>query len=156
METQPVIEEPQEIWFTLSTDEVEKKLDTNITTGLSTADANARLEKYGPNELQAEEKKPRWKVFLEQFRDVLIYILIFAAIFSAVMEYVESSADPDREPTLGWDWLVIAIIVILNAIIGFIQEGMMRKHYFVHGKLHDLFQHSIFKDQFEKIVNRGI
>ncbi|UYP45291.1 Potassium-transporting ATPase ATP-binding subunit [Candidatus Lokiarchaeum ossiferum] len=121
METQPVIEEPQEKWFTFSTEQVEKKLSTSITAGLSSADAKARLAKYGPNELTATEKIPRWKVFLQQFNDVLIYILIAAALISAIMEYIETSSH--GEASFGWDWLVIAIIVILNAVIGFIQEG---------------------------------
>jgi Ca2+-transporting ATPase len=97
-------------WFTLDAKAIEEKLSTSITAGLTTAEAQARLQKYGPNELTQEEKTPRWKVFLEQFKDTLIYILIVAAIISAAM----------GEAT---DAVVIAIIVILNAVIGFVQEG---------------------------------
>ena len=71
-EIQQVIEEPQEMWFMHSIKEVEEKLNTSMTTGLSSAEAKARIEKYGPNELTAEEKRPRWKVFLDQFKDVLL------------------------------------------------------------------------------------
>jgi P-type Ca2+ transporter type 2C len=112
------VEAPKGNWFAMTPADVEKKLETSIEKGLSGAEAQARLEKYGPNELQGEEKTPRWKVFLQQFQDVLIYILIVAAIISAIMGYVESGGE-----TIGLDWLVITIIIILNAIIGFIQEG---------------------------------
>jgi Ca2+-transporting ATPase len=104
---QPQMEEK---WFALSAKEVESKLATSITQGLSTAEAQARSQKYGFNELLQGEKTPRWKVFLEQFKDTLIYILIIAAIISAAM----------GEAT---DAVVIAVIVILNAVIGFVQEG---------------------------------
>ncbi|MHA1719864.1 MAG: cation-transporting P-type ATPase, partial [Promethearchaeota archaeon] len=82
METQNT-DEKQTLWFNLSIEEVEKKLKSSIKDGLSSAEAKTRLEKYGPNELQEEEKTPRWKVFLQQFNNVLIYILIAAAFISA-------------------------------------------------------------------------
>ncbi|QEE18065.1 cation-translocating P-type ATPase [Promethearchaeum syntrophicum] len=120
MENQEIVEEipiePEINWFTLSKEEVEKNLSTSSNSGLSSAEVKTRFEKYGPNELKAEEKRPRWKVFLDQFKDVLIYILIFSAIISAVFNFIEYGS-------LGDDWIVIAVIVVLNAIIGFIQEG---------------------------------
>jgi len=111
-----IVEEPEEKWFILPKEEVEEKLSTSSINGLSSAEVKTLFEKYGPNELMAEEKRPRWKVFLDQFKDILIYILIIAAIASAVINYFEFG-------TLGDDWIVIAVIVVLNAIIGYIQEG---------------------------------
>ncbi|MHA1820787.1 MAG: cation-translocating P-type ATPase [Promethearchaeota archaeon] len=100
----------KEPWWTMTIEEVAEKLATDPIKGLDSKEAEERLKKYGLNELRAEEKKPKWKVFLEQFQDTLIYILIIAAIVSALMgEMIDA--------------LVIAIIVILNAIIGYIQEG---------------------------------
>ena len=108
----------ESLYFTKKTEDIAKELNTSFKDGLTSADAQERIEKYGLNELQAEEKIPRWKVFLQQFQDILIYILIVSAIVSAVMEFIESHGE-----SLGFDWLVIATIIILNAIIGFIQEG---------------------------------
>ncbi len=108
--------EPTHKWFTMNVEEVADTLDTSTENGLSGAEAKDRIDKYGYNELQAEEKRPRWKVFLDQFKDVLIYILIASAAISAAIESIESG-----EP--GIDWLVITVIIILNAIIGFVQEG---------------------------------
>ena len=122
METQEMTEvaEVQDIpeteWWAMHVSEVEAILETSVSTGLSVAEAQSRLEKYGPNELTAKEKRPRWKVFLDQFKDVLIYILILSAIASAVLNLIDKG-------TLGDDWIVIAVIVILNAIIGYVQEG---------------------------------
>jgi len=109
-------EEPEIKWFTLSKEEVEEKLTTSSINGLSSAEVKTRYEKYGPNELTAEKKRPRWKVFLDQFKDVLIYILIIAVILSTIINFI-------KYQHLGEDGIVIAVIVILNAIIGYIQEG---------------------------------
>lgn len=122
METQEVTEVsevpevPETPWWSMSIPEVEENLATSVKTGLSSDEAQKRLEKYGYNELQAEEKRPRWKVFLDQFKDVLIYILMISALASAILNYVENQH-------LGEDWIVIGVIVILNAVIGFVQEG---------------------------------
>ncbi|MHA1675538.1 MAG: cation-translocating P-type ATPase [Promethearchaeota archaeon] len=114
VEEVPVV--PDIPWWSMSIPEVETKLATSTNNGLSTAEVQKRLEEYGHNELQAEEKRPRWKVFLDQFKDVLIYILMLSAVASGVLNYVEKGH-------LGEDWIVIAVIVILNAVIGYIQEG---------------------------------
>ena len=95
------VEEEQENWFLLSPQEVEEKLSTSMSDGLTSTEATARLETYGYNELTASEKRPRWKVFFDQFKDVLIYILIASAIISAVVEYIHSSES--GHPTFGYD-----------------------------------------------------
>lgn len=78
--------------------------------GLSRKEAAERLREYGPNALPEAPRKPAWLRFLLQFHNVLIYVLIGAAILTALMQH--------------WiDTVVIAGVVIINAIIGFIQEG---------------------------------
>ena len=76
--------------------------------GLSQAEAKRRLEKYGPNELQAGTKKSVLRIFLEQFADFLVIILILAAAVSAILGDVESTA-------------VILAVITLNAILGTVQ-----------------------------------
>lgn len=113
--------------YNLSVDEVKKVYGTSIENGLTEDEAKKRIEKYGYNELLAEDQIPRWKVFLNQFKDVLIYILIISALVSAVMEFFAyQKTHPGTELTMeafGYDWIVIGVIVIINAIIGFVQEG---------------------------------
>jgi len=62
--------------------EVAKKLNTSIETGLSEEDVQERLKKYGKNELIKEKGKTAWQIFIGQFKDFLIYLLIFAIIIS--------------------------------------------------------------------------
>lgn len=100
-------------WHQLSIEETLEKLHTN-NKGLSTADAEAKLQEFGPNELQEGKKKSIAKMLLAQFKDVMILILLAAAIISGVIGELS-------------DTIVIIIIVVLNAIIGFFQEYRAEK-----------------------------
>ncbi len=92
--------------------------------GLSPSEAAARLQKYGPNELKKAEKEPWWKKFLKQFNNFLVLILIFAAVVSmitwAIEKYVMLEAGVEQWPT---DSFVIWAILIINAILGYVQEA---------------------------------
>ncbi|MGO4939548.1 cation-translocating P-type ATPase [Fundicoccus sp. Sow4_D5] len=90
-------------------------LDTNIQTGLSSAEAKARIETYGPNELEAEEKRSMLQKFLDQFKDFMIAVLLAAAAVSAFVGMAEGEGVADA--------IVILIVVILNAIMGVFQEA---------------------------------
>ncbi|WP_341998183.1 HAD-IC family P-type ATPase [Microbacterium sp. LWH7-1.2] len=82
--------------------------------GLSASDAAERLEIAGPNRLPEPARKPGWLRFLAHFNDTLIYILLGAAVIKALMG----------------DWLdfwVIMVVAIINAVIGYIQEGRAEK-----------------------------
>jgi magnesium-transporting ATPase (P-type) len=82
--------------------------------GLRTAEAAERLEIAGPNRLPEPERKPGWLRFLAHFNDTLIYILLGAAVIKALMG----------------DWLdfwVIMVVAIINAVIGYVQEGRAEK-----------------------------
>ncbi|MXV38150.1 calcium-translocating P-type ATPase, PMCA-type [Flavobacteriaceae bacterium Ap0902] len=77
--------------------------------GLSSSTAKRRLDKNGKNELVEKKRKSLWMIFLDQFKDLMIVILLAAAIISTLVGDMKDS-------------IVILLIVILNAIIGFIQE----------------------------------
>ena len=89
-------------------DEILKQYSTQ-KEGLSSVEANARLKKYGLNKLEEKKKDSPLKLFFSQFLDVLIFMLIVAAIASWVIGN-------------HLDAIVIVIVVIINSIIGFIQE----------------------------------
>lgn len=95
-------------WHRLSIDQVIELTDSDIN-GLSSNTAELRLKENGPNELQEKKKKPVWLLFLNQFRDFMIFVLILAAIISGLIGDLT-------------DTIIILIIVILNAVIGFVQE----------------------------------
>jgi Ca2+-transporting ATPase len=82
--------------------------------GLSEVEARKRLEKYGPNLLKEIKKNPPFMMFLDQFRDFMILVLIAAAIISGIIGELS-------------DTIAIVVIVVLNAIIGFIQEYRAEK-----------------------------
>ena len=90
-------------------DDILAELGTS-TDGLTEQEATNRLTEYGRNELIDARKDPKWKKFLRQFADVLIIVLLIAAVVTAILD-----------PT-GIDWIVITAIVMINAIIGYIQE----------------------------------
>ena len=97
------------IWHAIKSDEVISNLSTNSELGLSVAEANKRFKDYGANTLKVIGKMPWYKVLIRQFMDVLIFILIFAAIISVATGEVV-------------DAITIMAIVILNGLLGFIQE----------------------------------
>lgn len=108
------------MWCTMDVQDIANKLKTSIRTGLSEEDAKKRLAQYGKNQLQ-EGKKTNFIVkFIQQFNDFMIIILIISAIISAVISYFEHSNDYI-------DSLIIIGIVILNAILGVIQENKAEK-----------------------------
>ena len=90
------------------------KLTGSSEKGLSTIDAEKILLKYGPNEIAEAKKRPAWLMFLDQFKDFMIIVLVCAAIISGLLGDLT-------------DTIVIIAIVILNAIVGFVQEYRAEK-----------------------------
>ena len=96
-------------WHTEETENVITELQSDRENGLSDAEVQARLEKYGPNELVEKGMKSVWAILWEQLTDVMVIILIVAAVVSAFIGEVQ-------------DMIVILAIVVLNAILGVTQE----------------------------------
>ena len=101
--------EPRSPWYRLDPAEAANELDVDVARGLSESEAVRRREQTGPNELVGEPKRPWWKRLLDQFRGVLILLLLGAAVISAA---VGDLKDP----------IVIGVVVIINALLGFVQE----------------------------------
>jgi len=108
--------------------EVAKNMNTSIENGLTEKEAQKRLEEFGKNELIKEKGKTAWQIFISQFQDFLIYLLMFAIVISIVIGLWESSK-PGAEAwsTEYTDAIVIAAILIVNAILGFYQEYQAEK-----------------------------
>jgi Ca2+-transporting ATPase len=113
---------PEEEFYNLSIEEALERLGSS-PRGLSEAEARARLERYGPNELAQLARINPWRIFLRQFTELLVLILIFAALISFAIGY-HQSLQPDHEefPEEWIDAIVILAIVVMNAILGFLQE----------------------------------
>lgn len=108
------------MWHTMSILEVEKKLNTNITTGLKTKEVQKRLKEYGLNKLDEAKKRSIFLKFLDQFKDFMIIILLIAAFISAGISYIENTHEY-------MDSIIIVAIVVFNAIMGLIQEAKAEK-----------------------------
>ena len=96
-------------WYEQSVEEVSRNLSTDPEKGLSPDEARARLEKYGPNELEQKKSTTVFQMFLSQLKDYMVIILIAASLVSLLVGEVVDS-------------LVIIGIVIINAVLGVVQE----------------------------------
>ena len=107
-------------WHNMSYSEVCKNLDTDIKKGLSSSQAQSRLDKYGKNALTQKKKQSIFIKFLSQFKDFMVLILLIASGISFVTAFVSGDGD-------FIDPIMILIIVILNAVVGTVQECRAEK-----------------------------
>ncbi len=108
------------MWQTLSKEETLRNLKSNEKKGLSKDEVEKRSIKYGKNKLKDKPKESLIIKFLKQFNDFMIIILIIASIISAVISNIQGENDYI-------DSIIIIAIVILNAIMGVIQEAKAEK-----------------------------
>lgn len=102
------------MWHTKTREAVLQELQVDPAAGLSSEEAGKRLSKYGPNQIKGKPKPGLWSLFFAQLRDMLIYVLLAAAIVTLIVgEYMDA--------------IIILAVVLLNAIIGVIQEQKAEK-----------------------------
>ncbi|MDX1253473.1 MAG: cation-translocating P-type ATPase [Gammaproteobacteria bacterium] len=100
---------PAPSWHDLTADQATTRLAVDSGRGLTAAEADARLASHGPNRLPEKPPRPLWRLFLAQFKSLLILILIGAAVLAGAVGDVK-------------DVVVILIVVLFNATLGFYQE----------------------------------
>ena len=101
-------------WHALASAEVVRRLETDAAAGLAQSQAAARLVELGPNQLQESPPPPWWRKLLRQFQDLVILILLAAAVISGLVgEWADTAA--------------IVAIVLVNGLIGFLQEERARQ-----------------------------
>lgn len=110
----------QKYWHTIKKEEIEKMLHTDLKNGITEEEAKKRLQEYGKNILEEKKKENIFVKFIKQFNDFMIIILIIAAIVSAIIAMAEGTGDY-------LDSAIIIAIVILNAIMGLVQEAKAEK-----------------------------
>src|SRR5690348_10941229 len=108
-------------WHQLPPAEAVATLGSDPERGLTQAEADARLDTHGRNELEAEKPKPQWLKFLLQFKDMLVILLLVATGISFGLWLYE------RESALPYEALAIFSIVLLNAVMGYLQEARAEK-----------------------------
>lgn len=100
---------PHSSWHLLLPSEVAAQLSVDPDAGLTTEEVARRIVQYGLNDIRERPPRPLWRMFLDQFTDFMILVLIGAAIISGIV----------GEPP---DAIAIVVIVLLNGVIGFVQE----------------------------------
>jgi Ca2+-transporting ATPase len=105
----PPASAPVPAWHCLPVAEVARELATDVTAGLTAAEAAVRLARHGPNAIQEGEKRSAWRMLADQFTDFMIIVLLVAAVISGFIGELI-------------DTIAIAVIVLMNGTIGFIQE----------------------------------
>lgn len=101
-------------WYELSKKQVEEFTKSNTTSGLTEEESKKRLNESGYNEIQEKEKSSAIAIFFSQFKDFMVLVLLAATILSGMLgEYLDA--------------LTIILIVIMNGILGFIQERKAEK-----------------------------
>jgi Ca2+-transporting ATPase len=101
-------------WWHLDIEKTVEVLKADLNNGISSDEAGIRLGKYGPNQLKEKKGRSPLSIFFEQFQDFIVWVLIGAALVSGFLkEWVDA--------------LAIVAIVVLNAILGFIQEYRAEK-----------------------------
>lgn len=108
------------MWHCFYVEEVARKLGSNINTGLTEDEVKKRRDKYGENKLDEQKKESLLKRFIKQFNDFMIIILLVAAVISAVVAKMQGTGDYI-------DSIIIIAIVVLNSIMGVVQEAKAEK-----------------------------
>ncbi|MDD5593411.1 MAG: cation-translocating P-type ATPase [Candidatus Margulisbacteria bacterium] len=101
-------------WYNLSAEQAAAELKTDWLNGLAGAEVAERLREFGPNQLRERKLTPAWKIFFDQFKDIMIIVLLLAALVSGLIGEVK-------------DTVMILIIVIINALLGTTQQARAEK-----------------------------
>ncbi|MFN6500348.1 MAG: cation-translocating P-type ATPase [Nostoc sp. DedQUE01] len=116
------------VWHSLEVDKALDLLDSNADSGLTPEDIQQRLQKYGPNELEEHGGRSAWEILLDQFKNIMLLMLIGVALISGILDLIawqSGSLKPGEVPFK--DTIAILAIVILNGILGYVQESRAEK-----------------------------
>jgi len=97
-------------WHTLSIEDALQEQGVDAATGLSQAEAESRLKKFGPNKFTEEQKEPGWRAFLRQYQDPMQILLLVAAIASLIIQQWGTA-------------LLLVVLTLFNAVLALRQEG---------------------------------
>ena len=142
-------------FYTSQVDEVLTELNSSAN-GLTNEEAKARLEKNGKNALDEAKKRPMILKFFDQFKDLMIIVLLVAALISGVLTIVQNVRAGTNEYGELIDSGLILLIVIVNAIIGLVQEGKAEKSLDALKNLNKPFAKVIRNGSIEKVPSEEI
>ena len=106
-------------WHTLSPGDALKQLESDRDRGLDSDQVKQRLQTYGLNELQAAAGRATWQILLDQFTNIMLIMLIAVAVVSGILDFTKAQFPKDA--------IAIFAIVILNGVLGYLQESRAEK-----------------------------
>lgn len=112
------------VWHSLEPNNALQQLSTSADTGLTTEEVQQRLQKYGPNELEESGGRSSWEILVDQFKNIMLLMLIAVAFVSGILDLISwqsGGLKPGEVPFK--DTIAILAIVILNGILGYVQES---------------------------------
>ena len=107
------------VWHNIEVDKTLQLLESDRHNGLSSTEVQQRLQRYGPNELQETGGRSAFAILLDQFKNIMLLMLIAVAVVSAILDI--------RANNFPKDAIAISLIVILNGILGYLQESRAEK-----------------------------
>lgn len=116
-------------WHTYAVDKTLQLLETDAIEGLAAQEAERRLDHYGANEIEETAGRSSWEILLDQFKNIMLLMLIAVAIISGVLDAVDlyHSSGAAQEGIPFKDTIAILLIVILNGVLGYLQESRAEK-----------------------------
>jgi len=113
-------------WHTLNVEKTLSELGSDAQAGLTSKQVEERLQQYGSNELEETAGRSKWEILLDQFKNIMLVMLIAVAIISGVLDLIAlQQGKADGVPFK--DTIAIMLIVILNGILGYLQESRAEK-----------------------------
>ncbi|MGA7933063.1 MAG: HAD-IC family P-type ATPase, partial [Kovacikia sp.] len=116
------------LWHTLELEGSLRQLESNRETGLTSQQVSIQLERYGPNELVESDGRSNWQILLDQFTNIMLILLIVVALISGILDFTDLRAgklDVGEIPFK--DTIAILAIVVLNGLLGYLQESKAEK-----------------------------
>jgi Ca2+-transporting ATPase len=114
-------------WYNIPLEDTLKTLNTNAETGLTPAEVEKRRTEYGLNEIEETTGRSNWEILLDQFKNIMLLMLIAVAIISGILDLVDLLSGTLESGVPFKDTIAILLIVILNGILGYLQETRAEK-----------------------------
>ncbi|MEH2388220.1 MAG: cation-translocating P-type ATPase [Nostoc sp.] len=116
------------VWHSLEVNKALDQLESNPNSGLTPQEIQQRLQKYGPNELQETAGRSAWEILLDQFKNIMLLMLIGVALISGFLDLMRLQSGDSKPGEVPFkDSIAILAIVILNGILGYVQESRAEK-----------------------------
>jgi Ca2+-transporting ATPase len=113
-------------WHTLDIEKTLAELGSNAEAGLTSQQVEERLQQYGPNELEETAGRSTWDILIDQFKNIMLLMLIAVALISGVLDLI-ALQQGKAEGIPFKDTIAILLIVILNGVLGYLQESRAEK-----------------------------